>query len=90
MLKTPLNIVTGLLRTVTGGGDGPDPERSQAASRAAATRRREARKRSDAARKAAQTRQTKAKARSTAAKKGATTRGRRRARVDAMVEATKD
>jgi len=65
-------------------------DRSEAATKAAATRRRQAAARSEAATKAAATRKARAQERSAAAKRGARTRAQRDARVDAMVEATSD
>ena len=75
-----------LIGGVLGGGSA---DRSEAAQKAARTRKAEADKRSQAARKAAQTRKAAADKRSTAAKRGAETRRQRDARVEAMVEATK-
>jgi hypothetical protein len=91
MLKTTLNLATGaartIARTVTGGGS--ETTRSEAAQKAAATRKRDAAKRSATAEKAAQTRKANAAKRSATAKKAATTRKQRDARVEAMVEATR-
>ena len=75
-----------LIGGVIGGGSA---DRSEAAQKAAQTRKAEADKRSQAARKAAQTRKAAADKRSKAAKRGAETRRQRDARVEAMVEATK-
>ena len=86
MLGTAKNLVTGVVRTVTGTNENP---RTDAAQKAAATRSREAAKRSEAARKAAQTRKAKAAQRSATAKKAARTRKQRDDRVEAMVEATR-
>jgi hypothetical protein len=89
MFKSAHNLVTGtvggVLRTITGGGDG----RSEAARKAAATRRQEAAKRSQSAQRAAQTREANAAKRSASAKRAARTRKQRDDRVAAMVEATK-
>lgn len=85
MLGTARNLVTGVVRTLTGTND----SRTQAAQKAAATRAREAAKRSETAQKAAQTRKAKAAQRSATAKKAARTRKQRDARVEAMVEATR-
>ena len=68
---------------------GRDDSRSEAAQKAARTRKAQADKRSDAARKAAETRRMNAEGRSATAKKAARTRAQRDARVEAMVEATK-
>lgn len=95
MLDKPRNLVIeaaktlgataeALTRTVTGQPDA----RSEAASKAAATRRRNADRRSESARQAAATRKARSDARSAASKRAARTRARRDARVDAMVEAT--
>lgn len=78
-------MLTKILNLIPGRGD----SRSEAAQKAARTRKAEADKRSQAAKKAAETRRMKADARSTTAKKAARTRAQRDARVEAMVEATK-
>ena len=62
-----------LIGGVIGGGSA---DRSEAAQKAAQTRKAEADKRSQAARKAAQTRKRKAAQRRTSAKRGATTRAK--------------
>jgi hypothetical protein len=79
-----LDLLKNLVHAVTGGDS-----RSQAATKAAATRKREAAARSEAARKAAATRRQRASERSAAAKRGARTRTQRDARVEAMVDATR-
>lgn len=80
-----LNTIKNLAGAVLGGDD----SRSEAAKKAAVTREKNAKQRSAAAKKAAATRTANAKQRSAAAKRGATTRSRRKARVDAMVDAVK-
>ena len=82
MLDTIKNLVTSVL--------GGDDTRSVAATKAAATRKREAAARSESARKAAATRKANARERSASAKRAARTRSQRDARVEAMVDATKD
>jgi hypothetical protein len=86
MIQTAKNLVTGVVRTVTGAGRNP---REEAAQKAADTRSRTAAARSQAAQKAAQTRKQNAAQRSATAKKAARTRKQRDERVDAMVEATR-
>ncbi|HEX8208140.1 MAG TPA: hypothetical protein VF587_18905 [Solirubrobacteraceae bacterium] len=89
MFKTAQKLVTGtvggVVKTVTGAGDG----REEAARKAAETRRQNDAKRSQAAQKAAQTRKAAAAKRSATAKKASRTRKQRDDRVAAMVEATK-
>ena len=86
MLRTARNLVTGVVRTITGTNDNP---RAEAAQKAAATRSRQAAKRSESAQKAAQTRKANAAQRSATAKKAARTRKQRDDRVQAMVDATR-
>ena len=86
MIGTARNLVSGVVRTITGTKENP---RTEAAQKAAATREREAAKRSAAAKKAAGTRKAKAAQRSATAKKAARTRKQRDDRVEAMVEATR-
>ena len=82
MLSKARQLIGGVL----GGGSA---DRSEAAQKAAQTRKAQADRRSEAARKAAQTRKADAERRSKAAKRGAETRKQRDGRVEAMVEATK-
>jgi hypothetical protein len=84
MLSTAKNLVTGAVKTVTGGSD-----RSAAAEKAAATRKAQAAKRSAAAKKAAETRKSQADKRSASAKRAARTRKQRDDRVAAMRDATR-
>ena len=84
MIPNPKSLITSVVRTVTGG-----PDRSEAAAKAAATRKQKANARSAAAARAAETRKRKAAARSATARKAAQTRKQRDDRVEAMVEATR-
>jgi hypothetical protein len=68
---------------------GASADRSEAAQKAARTRKLQADRRSDAAKRAAATRKANAEGRSKAAQRGAETRRQRDARVEAMVEATR-
>lgn len=90
MSLSPRSLISGAIATVTKPltGDGA-AERSAAAEKAARTRKANAAKRSASARKAAESRKANADARSAAAKRGARTRSQKRARIDAMVEATR-
>ena len=82
-------MITKTRQLISGVLGGSSTDRSEAAQKAARTRKAEADKRSAAAKKAAATRKAKADARSKAAKQGAKTRRQRDARVEAMVEATR-
>lgn len=97
MTTSAKNVVTGAARAVGGVANTVSrtltgrsaSDRSEAAQKAAATRRQQAAKRSRAAKKGAETRQASAAQRSAAAKKAARTRRQRDARVQAMVDATR-
>jgi hypothetical protein len=88
MIGTARRLAGAVAGRLTGGDD------RSAAAKAAETRKRNERRRSDAAKRSAATRKADAQARSDAAKRGAKTRARkaeqREARVDAMVEATRE
>jgi hypothetical protein len=88
MLNHAKNLVNTAVKLV-GSVAGRTDSRSAAAQKAVVTRERNAKKRSDSARRAAETRKTNAAARSSAAKRGARKRTQTKARVDAMVDATK-
>lgn len=92
MLNHVTKYASGVVKTagaVIGSVTGRNSPREEAAQKAAATREKNAAQRSASAKQAAQTRKKKSQARSAAAKRAATTRNRRKARVDAMVDATK-
>ena len=82
-------MITKARQLISGVLGGSSTDRSEAAQKAARTRKAEAVKRSDAAKRAAETRKVNAGKRSKAAKSAAETRRQRDARVEAMVEATK-
>jgi len=82
-------MITKARQLITGVLGGSTTDRSEAAQKAARTRKADADKRSEAATRAAQTRKANADKRSKAAKRGAETRKQRDARVEAMVEATR-
>ena len=72
-----------LAGSVLGGGD----SRSRAGKKSALTRDKNKKRRSASAKKGHVTRSANARRRSLSAKRGATTRSRRKARVDAMLDA---
>ena len=90
MLSRVQTLIAGtaktVLKPVVGGAT---DDRTEAARKAAATRRADADKRKRAAQRAAETRRKNSAKRSASAKRAATTRKQRDARVQAMVDATK-
>ena len=95
IIKTTRNLATTVVRTALSpvlGRRGSD--RTEAAQKAAETRKANARARSASARQAAATRKAKADERSATARRGARTRKKRttqrKDRIDAMVDATRE